>query len=97
MTRLVTDDRRFPVMSRDGLPKSVPWLLVAPHESQAKINHGQSLEQLAQRGGLDPIELWRLVHHVYAIAGHNVRTIHEAEMWLCGINDLRSALVEAEA
>lgn len=28
------------------------WALIAPHEKQALTNHGQSLERLAQRGGL---------------------------------------------
>ena len=38
-------------------PRSIPWSLVAPHEEQAKRNHGQSLEKLASRGGLSPREL----------------------------------------
>lgn len=40
-----------------GCPKSVPWSLVAPHERQAVSNHSQTLERLAQRGGLCPVEL----------------------------------------
>lgn len=37
---------------------SVPWGMVAPHERQARTNHGgQSLERLNERGGLDPTEL----------------------------------------
>lgn len=39
-------------------PESVPWELVAPHARQAERNHGgQSLADLARRGGLDPVEL----------------------------------------
>ena len=30
----------------------LPWALIAPHEAQAQANHHQSLERLAQRGGL---------------------------------------------
>lgn len=30
----------------------LPWALIAPHEAQARTNHYQSLERLAQRGGL---------------------------------------------
>lgn len=30
----------------------LPWALIAPHEAQAQANHSQSLERLAQRGGL---------------------------------------------
>lgn len=40
--------RRFPIL--DG--PSVPWEYMEPHEAMAKKNHGQTLEQLAKRGGL---------------------------------------------
>jgi hypothetical protein len=40
---------------------SVPWSLVAPHEGQARNNHDQSLDRLAERGGLSPSELWCVV------------------------------------
>ena len=40
-----------------GCPRIVPWSLVAPHQQQAQHNHGQSLETLAQRGGLAANEL----------------------------------------
>ena len=40
------------------LPASVPWSVVAPHEAQAKRNHDQTLERLAERGGLSPEEMW---------------------------------------
>lgn len=37
---------------------SIPWAMIAPHEGRALRNHGgQSLERLAERGGLDPIEI----------------------------------------
>ena len=36
---------------------SIPWAMIAPHEAQALENHcGQSLERLAQRGGLEASE-----------------------------------------
>jgi hypothetical protein len=38
------------------LPRSVPWEFMAPHEYQALTNHSQSLEVLADRGGLDVTE-----------------------------------------
>lgn len=45
--------RRFPIQ---GGP-AIPWVLLAPHERQARSNHGgQSLERLADRGGLSPCE-----------------------------------------
>jgi hypothetical protein len=55
--------RLFPVLesSRKRLgstfPKSIPWEIIAPHERQADINHGQTLERLAERGGLSWSEL----------------------------------------
>lgn len=52
------ETRRFRVM---GGP-SVPWSFVAPYEAQAFANHDQSLERLHERGGLDPCELWAVVH-----------------------------------
>ena len=36
---------------------SIPWALIAPHETQALANHcGQSLDRLASRHGLSPCE-----------------------------------------
>lgn len=51
--------RQFPIHPSDRhLLASVPWSLVAPHEAQARRNHGgQSLEVLAGRHGLGLIEL----------------------------------------
>lgn len=46
------EGRRFPIQ---GGP-SIPWAMIAPHEAQAKTNHDQSLERLAERGGLSPGE-----------------------------------------
>lgn len=44
-----------------GCPREVPWSLVAPHEAQAKRNHDQTLQRLAERGGLDPKEMTLLL------------------------------------
>lgn len=45
--------RRFPIMDAGF---SIPWTMIAPFEQQARRNHDQSLERLAERGGLDPVE-----------------------------------------
>lgn len=42
-------------------PRSVPWSMIEPHERQARINHDQILERLAERGGLTPLELRRVL------------------------------------
>lgn len=57
----------FPILAwsrrnRPDCPASVPWSLVAGHEQQAQVNHGQSFARLAMRGGLSPAELWAVVH-----------------------------------
>jgi len=41
----------FPVLN-DPIIKALPWHVLQPHEAQALHNHGQSLNRLAQRGGL---------------------------------------------
>lgn len=40
-----------------GVPRAVPWRLVEQHTTQAMTNHRQTLERLAERGGLRPDEL----------------------------------------
>ena len=49
-------ERMFPVLSGKRV-KSVPWRIVQRHAWQAKRNHEQTLERLAERGGLSPAEL----------------------------------------
>jgi hypothetical protein len=56
--------RRFPVLFNDrerrehpDCPRSIPWDVIAPHEAQAQKNHSQTLERLANRGGLHPKEI----------------------------------------
>jgi hypothetical protein len=45
-------------MPRDYMPIlrhpefRLPWALIEPHAKQAMCNHGQTLERLAERGGL---------------------------------------------
>lgn len=63
--------RRFPVLrgqsdlSRDvraRWPRSVPWSFVEAFREQAEANHDQTLERLAERGGLAPDEMWLAAH-----------------------------------
>lgn len=58
--------KKFPVLWQpsdmrckrpDRCPKSIPWELIEPHEQQALKNHDQTLDRLAQRGGLSPQEM----------------------------------------
>lgn len=57
-------ERQFPILG-DPDVKSVPWRIVEPHRKQAMANHGQTLERLAERGGLSLMEL------VAVMAGEN--------------------------
>jgi len=52
----------FPVLNPKGnMPLCVPWGFIEPHREQAYKNHHQTLETLASRGGLDPIEMLAVV------------------------------------
>ena len=78
------------------LPPSVPWALVENHDAQARINHsGQSLEQLAELGGLTPLELWAVCHDQRYPC-----TQQRAAQWLAGrvptIESLSQQLQEAQ-
>lgn len=63
--------RHFPVLrSQSELsreitsrwPSSIPWSFVEKFRERAENNHDQSLERLAERGGLAPEELWLAAH-----------------------------------
>lgn len=44
----------FPIMGKNGGPadpRQVPLAMLLPHAEQAGINHGQTLQRLAERGG----------------------------------------------
>jgi len=80
--------RTFPIQygvateeSKDpSLLQEIPWEMIAPFEEQALSNHGQTLEELADRCGCDPIETLaimkgiRLRHELFQNT-----TIREAE------------------
>ncbi len=44
--------KRFPIMIGYGEKDYIPYDVIKPHERQALLNHGQTLDQLAERGGL---------------------------------------------
>ncbi len=70
----------YPILG-SGPQQYIPRGLLIPHESQAWANHGQSLSQLAQRGGLSWVEAlaiiedkkWRDVEHDEKVAESIVR------------------------
>lgn len=50
MTRTI-----MPIMGAT-LMSEIPFEMIAPHEARAQRNHGQSLNRLAERGGLSASE-----------------------------------------
>ncbi len=50
----MTTERQFPILATPGAPSSIPWRLL--DDGWAQRNHRQSLEGLAQRGGLSASE-----------------------------------------
>lgn len=50
------DIRKLRAAGQGLVVVGIPWSLIAPHESQARANHGQTLERLAERGGLGSCE-----------------------------------------
>lgn len=51
----------MPVMSSKTLHQ-VPMAMLAPHEKQAIRNHGQTLERLAERGGMACSEILAVIN-----------------------------------
>lgn len=49
--------KTFPILHTR---ESIPWEAIEPHREQAKRNHCQTLERLAERGGLT----WREAYFV---------------------------------
>lgn len=66
----MTVEKRFPVLNqqhchpskRKTMPRSVPWAFAEKFRQQALENHEQTLEQLAERGGLAPEEMYLAAH-----------------------------------
>lgn len=52
------EDRRFPILAPGRGHNSVPFGFVEQCRAQAMINHSQTLERLAERGGLSWAELY---------------------------------------
>jgi uncharacterized protein YbcC (UPF0753/DUF2309 family) len=62
--------KTFPVLNQQNcrpsqqkkMPRDVPWTFVESFRERAQINHSQTLERLAERGGLAPEEMWLAAH-----------------------------------
>lgn len=52
---------KFPIMIDHDRKDYIPYDIIKPHERQALLNHGQTLERLAERGGLSWSEAWAVL------------------------------------
>ncbi|MEG8224020.1 hypothetical protein OSJ57_26040 [Sphingomonas sp. HH69] len=58
---MLTARKGFPILGERGA--KVDWQLVADHGKQAHANHYQTVERLAERGGLSWCELHAVLHN----------------------------------
>lgn len=71
---MTTDERMFPILMSSSVRacdeiKHIPWSVLEPFAGNAMKNHGQTLERLAQRGGLSAREA------VAVIEGRSIGTV----------------------
>ena len=52
--------KKYPILEKNGA--YIPFEMMLEHENQCYINHGQSVETLARRGGTDYIETFFILH-----------------------------------
>ena len=55
----------------------IPHEVLIPHEKQAIYNHSQSLQRLAERGGLSWYEILCILEDTMNIDGMDIRNIDE--------------------
>ena len=53
--------QKFMPIQKGSLLKSVPWNVVENHDAMAQSNHGQTLKRLAERGGMAPREMLKII------------------------------------
>lgn len=63
---------QFPILNSNS-KEYIPWEVIQKHEKQAIINHKQSLETLARRGGLS----WYEIQCVLCDSYHGIAFINE--------------------
>lgn len=78
-------ENTFPIHAWErnpALPAVVPWFLVERWRNRAFLNHGQSLETLAARGGMGSQELWCAAHDKKL---REMPTMEVADAWLLAL------------
>lgn len=53
--------KQFPILGSNGA--KIDWQLVQDHGKQARDNHSQTVQRLAERGGLSWCELYAVLHN----------------------------------
>ncbi len=63
---------------------SVPWEVMAPHESQCQKNHGQSIQRIAERGGFGCSEAWAVVNALdyYKAIETGIGHVEAKRLWI---------------
>lgn len=71
MTKCISPDQQvaFP-MHRESVVE-LPWAFVEQWRAQIERNHGQTLERLAERGGLDESEIYSAAHGLTGTSDRN--------------------------
>lgn len=93
MTAQHTPGRTVMPIMGSLLMSEIPWAMISPHERQAQINHGQSLERLAQRGGLGASEAIAIIE---GRRWRDVKPCVENEVYLVNkVREWRAAIQKA--
>ena len=97
----MTGARTFPILlswderrKNPDVKRNLPWDFIAPHEKQAQANHYQTLERLAQRGGLSWMEMLAVLMDL-DFRRINPKANHEAHV-LKLLKEWEAVHVEAE-
>lgn len=81
----ILDQQHLPPQLRLKLPRFVDWDVVETYERAIERNHDQTLETLAERGGLAPEEIFAAAHGLRVSA---IRTIDKQRAldWLYDVS-----------
>lgn len=75
--KTLSEIKRYPIQSKKR-KEYIPFEMILEHEEQCYINHGQSVERLAERGGTSYLETyWILKNSKYKICEGNYSELEE--------------------
>lgn len=85
----MTDTRRFPIL-RSG--ETIAWSVIGPHEKQAWSNHDQTLNRLAERGGLSWMEALLVMSDKPLYPFHNDPDARNKVLKICAAAEEQSGI-----